>query len=81
MDGDRKVTDDADKAEVLNRAFAEKFTNHRVTELPAAPDYPLDLLQTFTVTAGAVRAILDSISPHPQGVRTGRCQRQGDTGV
>ena len=72
MDDGRKVTDDAGKAEVLSRVFAEKFTNHRVTELPAAPDYPLDRLQTFTVAAGAVRAVLDSISPHkacgPDGV-------------
>ena len=72
MDGDRKVTSDADKADILNRAFTRKFTHHRVTDFPTAPDYPLDPLRAFTVTPETVRSVLNSISPHkacgPDGV-------------
>ena len=33
-DGDRKVTDDREKAEVLNRTFGSKFSDPSVTEFP-----------------------------------------------
>ena len=72
MDGDRKVTADVDKAELLNRTFAGRFTRRQATRFPAAPDYPLNPFQTFALRPGSVRAILDSISPYkacgPDGV-------------
>ena len=52
IDGDRMVTADADKADVLNRTFADKFTRRHVTRFPTAPDHSLDPLQTFTVDLG-----------------------------
>ena len=64
IDGNRKVTDDAEKAELLNRVFAAKFTNPDVTAFPPAPDYPLDILNTFEVCEGTVMSILRSVSPH-----------------
>lgn len=64
LDGDRKVTDDRQKADLLNRTFASKFSNQTVTELPPAPEYDLDPLRAFHVTEDAVRGILCNLNPH-----------------
>lgn len=72
LDGDRNVTSDVDKAELLNRAFSSKFRARYEGQLPTAPDYSLDPLREFTVTPEAVHNVLNSISPHkacgPDGV-------------
>ena len=64
LDGDRKVTDDRQKVDLLNRTFASKFSNQTVTELPPAPEYDLDPLRAFHVTEDAVRGILCNLNPH-----------------
>ena len=63
-DGDMKVTDDLQKAELLNRTFASKFSDTTVTELPPTPAYQLDPLLSFHVGEGAVLHVLRSLSPH-----------------
>ena len=60
----RKVTDDLEKAELLNRTFASKFSDPAVTEFPQAASYQLDPLVSFRVSEGAVRQILCNLSPH-----------------
>ena len=64
IDGERKIVDDRNKAELLNRAFADKFSDPTVTVLPQAPDYAVDPLCHFSVTEDAVRAILCGIGRH-----------------
>ena len=72
FDGDRKVTTDTDKAELLNRAFGRKFSKPRVSLPPTPPDYPLDVLSEFAISEETVRNILLSISPYkacgPDGI-------------
>ena len=63
-DGDKKVTVDLEKAELLNRTFASKFSDPAVTEFPPAASYQLDPLVAFRVIEGAVRQILCNLSPH-----------------
>ena len=63
-DGAEKITDDARKAETLNRAFARKFSPRRANQLPNAPDYQLGPLLSFCLTDVAVRNMLLSITPH-----------------
>ena len=55
------VTDDQGRAELLNDAFAMKFTLPNVTVLPSAPAYEVDCLSCFHVTEAAVRAALKSV--------------------
>ena len=63
-DGDRKVTDDLEKVELLSRTFASKFSDPAVTEFPQAASHQLDPLVSFRVSEGAVRQILCNLSPH-----------------
>ena len=53
-----------EKAELLNRTFASKFSDPTVTEFPPAPTYQLDPLRSFHVSEGTVRQILSNLSPH-----------------
>ena len=39
IDGDRRVESDREKADLLNRTFAAKFSDSGVTVLPPAPNY------------------------------------------
>ena len=64
VDGDRKVVDDREKAQVLNRVFASKFCDPAVTVLPSAPEYSLDPLRSFHVSEELVRGILCSVDRH-----------------
>ena len=64
-DGNGTLTaDDAEKAKLLNNAFATKFADPTVNALPAAPAHPLDTLPRFIVTESAVRAALLELSPN-----------------
>ena len=63
LEKDRKVTDNREKADLLNRRFASKFSEPTVMELPPAPEYDLDPLRSFQVTEDAVRNILCSLNP------------------
>ena len=62
MDGDRKVTDDIEKASLLNRTFAAKFVDPQVTVYPQTVDYPIDSLTTFDVCSDTVKAVLKSVN-------------------
>ena len=62
VDGARKITDDRDKAELLNSTFAAKFTDPTVSVLPPAPEYSLDPLRSFHVSEETVREILSSVN-------------------
>ena len=64
IDGNRRVDDDREKADLLNRTFALKFSNPAVTEFPPAPGYDLDTLRSFHVTEDTVRNVLCNINPH-----------------
>ena len=61
VDGDVQVTDDKEKAAVLNRAFAAKFTEPRVSVFPRAPVYDVPLLASMNCDVNTVLAILESI--------------------
>ena len=62
LDGDGKITDDREKADLLNRTFASKFSDPAVTELPSAPEYDLDPLRCFHVSENAVCGILSAVA-------------------
>ena len=55
------VTNDQDRAELLNSAFARKFTHPNVTVLPTAPAYHIGNLSRFNVSEAAVRAALKAV--------------------
>ena len=42
LDGDRKIECDREKAELLNRTFADKFSDPAVNMVPTSPDYICD---------------------------------------
>ena len=58
IDGDRRVESDREKADLLNRTFAAKFSDPGVTVLPPAPNYAVCSLSSFEVTEDQVRSIL-----------------------
>ena len=64
VDGNRKVTDDIEKASLLNRTFASKFVDPQVTVYPQTVDYPIDSLTTFNVCPDTVKAVLESVNRH-----------------
>ena len=57
------VTDDRTRASVLNEAFAAKFTDPGVAELPDTVVYPVDVLSRICVSEAAVRKALLSVAP------------------
>ena len=58
------VADDTDRAQLLNVAFAAKFSNPHVHNFPDAPDYPIGTLDKLHVSEAAVRAALAMVSPN-----------------
>ena len=58
LDGQREVHDDVERTNLLNRAFASKFTDPEVDEYPTAPTYDVSPLTRFTVSEGSVRTAL-----------------------
>ena len=63
-DGDREVSGDVERANLLNRTFAAKFTCPDVENVPDAPTYDLPILDQFTVSATAIRSALDDLQVH-----------------
>lgn len=55
------VNDDRERANLLNRTFAAKFTEPNADGLPAAPVYDLPRLASFHCDIGTVQAILRDI--------------------
>ena len=64
MDGNRKITSDLEKASLLNRTFAAKFTDPHVATYPPITDYSIDRLTSFDVHPDTVKAILESLNRH-----------------
>ena len=58
------VSDDVDRANALNEAFAAKFTNPIINSPPHVTSYPIDIMSNIHVTESAVRAALAMVSPH-----------------
>ena len=57
-DAGNLLSDDTEKAELLNKTFASKFVNSAVNALPRVPAYPLDTLPRLSVSESAVRSAL-----------------------
>ena len=60
-DGNADITDDTEKANVMNRAFSAKFTDPHVAEFPTAPVFDVPNLTTIDCDANTVRTVLESI--------------------
>ena len=58
------MSDDLERADALNEAFAAKFSNPRVQNLPHATSYPVDNMCRIRVSGAAVRAALTMVSPN-----------------
>ena len=58
------VSDDLDRADSLNNAFAAKFTDPLVRSFPEAPAYPIETMSQLHVSESDVRAALAMISPN-----------------
>ena len=58
IDGDRKIESDRDKANLLNRTFAGKFSDPGVDVIPSVPNYDIDHLSVFEVSEERVCSIL-----------------------
>ena len=63
-DGEREVSGDIDRANLLNRTFAEKFIRGDVVEFPDAPVHDLPTLDKFTVSETAIRSALHNLQVH-----------------
>ena len=64
LDGTSEVHDDVQRANLLNRAFASKFTDPNVHDYPTAPTYDLLPLTRFVMSEGRVRLALDTLQAH-----------------
>ena len=62
MDGRREVVSDVERADLLNRAFASKFSDPEVTAYPETPVYDLPALDQFDVSEGRIRSILNELN-------------------
>ena len=60
-DGEKLVRDDIDKASLLNRVFASKFSDPNVSVYPSAPEYPLPVLNNIDVSCDRVLDIFKSV--------------------
>ena len=63
-DGEREVSGDIDRANLLNRTFAEKFTRGDVVQFPDATVHDLPTLDKFTVSETAIRSALHNLQVH-----------------
>ena len=64
LDGEREVSDDTDKANLLNRTFANKFTDPEVNTYPDTPAYDIPHLDRFVITEASVRGALRDLQTH-----------------
>ena len=64
MDGQREVTGDVERANLLNRTFASKFSNPEVTKFPETLIYDLPTLNRLFVSEDRVRSILNELNVH-----------------
>ena len=62
VDGHVEVVDDIERADLLNRTFAAKFTDPSVDRLPDAPVYDLPPLAKFHCDIDTVRTILRDVT-------------------
>ena len=60
----RTVTDDRERATLLNEAFSAKFSDPHVNQLPHTPSYNLDNMSSLYVSEDLVRSALLSINPN-----------------
>ena len=63
VDG-RDVTDDCERAECFNRAFASKFSDSTIDRLPYVTSHDIDILTDFHVTYDAVFNLLRTQNVH-----------------
>ena len=61
-DGTRLVSDDSERASLLNDAFASKFCDPAVTVHPRAPDYDIPVFNRVCVSQDKVLLILESMN-------------------
>ena len=62
VDGHVEIVDDIERADLLNRTFAAKFTDPSVDRLPDAPVYDLPPLAKFHCDIDTVRTILRDVA-------------------
>ena len=60
----RDVTDDCERAECFNRAFASKFSDSTIDRLPYVTSHDIDILTDFHVTYDAVFNLLRTQNVH-----------------
>ena len=58
------MSDDQARADLLNEAFAAKFSDPGVHSFPDAPTYSIDAMNRLHVSEAAVRAALNMVSPN-----------------
>ena len=72
LDGDRQVIDDVARANLLNTAFASKFTSRKVDRFPSTPAYDLPCFTDFCISEATVRDAVRDLQIHkacgPDGI-------------
>ena len=64
LDNNRVVSDDVERAELLNRTFTSKFSNPEVDFYPKAPSTDLPHLTRFEISETQVIAAIDQLKNH-----------------
>ena len=62
LDGTSEVSDDVERANLLNRTFADKFSDPSVTSLPAAISFDLPELADFEVSLSSIKSIVENLN-------------------
>ena len=75
VDHGRRIVDDREKADALNRMLSSKFSDPAVAVLPSVPNHALDPLRSFYVSEELVRGIRCSINQHKECVPDNVCAR------
>ena len=58
------ISGDVERADLLNRTFADKFSDPTVAFLPQAPNFDLPELVDFEVSASSISSILNNLNVH-----------------
>lgn len=64
LDGNKSVTGDTERANLLNRVFAAKFTAPHTGPLPVSPQYDLPMFNAIHIPNGTLLRILESVQPN-----------------